>query len=151
MNKSNNKTNKVDLTKLATRKEYYSNNDVMQINSSVKTAKDSTLPFLNKKQTWLYTRLLQNDIKQNYTYSLETLSNEYRNEIKTTKEKNAKVKNYNFRKSFKSNEIFSVGDLKAVIQYSYFANSRLFEYYRNDKNHYLIREVEFKKSLSTLK
>ena len=144
-------TKKIDTTKLASRKDYYSINDVMQINSTVHCAKGSNLPYLNNKQVWLYTRLAKNDIEQNYTYSLESLSNEYRNEIKSNKEKNAKVKNYTFRKSFKSNEVFSIGDLKSVIQYLYFANARLFEYYRNDKMHYLIKEVEYKKSLSTLK
>ena len=149
--KKTNTVSKIDTTKLNARKEYYSSNDVMQFNSTINRAKGSDLPFLNNKQKWLYTRLAKNDIKSNYTYTLDSLSNEYRNEVKSNKEKNAKVKNYQFRKSFKSSEIFSVSDLKSVMQYFYIANNRLFEYYRNEKNNYILREVQFLNSLASLK
>ena len=136
---------------LATRKELYNSNDIMQLNSSVKKAKNSELPFLNKKQLWLYTYLAKNDIEKKYNYTITSLSNDYRKEIKDTKEKNSKVSNYTFRKSFKSNEVFSIGDIKSVMQYFYIANRRLWEFYRNDKNNYLLHEVEFIENLTRLK
>lgn len=144
-------TSKVDTLKLKTRKDYYSNSDVMQFNSTVNSAKDSTTPYLNNKQIWLYNRLAKNVLSEKYNYTLESLSNDFRKEIKDTKESKAKKEGYTFRKSFKSNEVFSVGDLKSVIQYFYHVNSRLFEYYRNDKGNYFIHEIEFKSNLSTLK
>ena len=136
---------------LSTRKELYNNNDIMQLNSSIKKAKNSELPFLNKKQLWLYTYLAKNDIEKKYNYTITSLSNDYRKEIKDTKEKNSKVSNYTFRKSFKSNEVFSIGDIKSVMQYFYIANRRLWEFYRNDKNNYLLHEVEFVENLTHLK
>lgn len=144
-------TSKVDTSKLKARKDYYSSSDVMQFNSTVNSAKDSTTPYLNNKQIWLYNRLAKNVLSEKYNYTLESLSNDYRKEIKDTKEGKAKKEGYTFRKSFKSNEVFSIGDLKSVIQYFYHVNSRLFEYYRNDKGNYFIHEVEFKSNLSTLK
>ena len=143
--------NEVAKKQLATRKELYNNNDIMQLNSSIKKAKNSELPFLNKKQLWLYTYLAKNDIGKKYNYTITSLSNDYRKEIKDTKEKNSKVSNYTFRKSFKSNEVFSIGDIKSVMQYFYIANRRLWEFYRNDKNNYLLHEVEFVENLTHLK
>ena len=147
----NSTSSKVDTTKLKARKDYYASSDVMQMNSTVYNGKNSNVPYLNKKQTWLYTRLASNDIEKNWNYTLDSLSNDYRKTIKDSKESTAKAKNYKFRQSFKSNEIFSIGDLKAVIHYFYHVNSRLFEFYRNDKKNYLIHEVEFKSNLSTAK
>lgn len=147
----NKKTNKIDTTKLKTRNDYYTSNDVLQINSTIYNAKNSSVPFLNKKQEWLYTRLSKNELSKGFTYTLESLSNEYRKEIKETKEKNAKKQNYQFRKSFKSNEVFSIGDLKGVMQYFYIVNERLFEYYRNDKNNYILHEVQFMGNIATSK
>lgn len=143
--------NEVAKKQLATRKELYNNNDIMQLNSSIKKAKNSELPFLNKKQLWLYTYLAKNDIEKKYNYTITSLSNDYRKEIKNTKEKNSKVSNYTFRKSFKSNEVFSIGDIKSIMQYFYIANRRLWEFYRNDKNNYLLHEVEFVENLTHLK
>lgn len=143
--------NEVGKKQLATRKELYNSNDIMQLNSSVKKAKNSELPFLNKKQLWLYTYLAKNDIEKKYNYTITSLSNDYRKEIKDTKEKNSKVSNYTFRKSFKSNEVFSIGDIKSIMQYFYIANRRLWEFYRNEKNNYLLHEVEFVENLTHLK
>lgn len=136
---------------LKTRREFYTDNDVLQFNSSVRKAKNSDLPFLNKKQLWCYNYLAKNDIKKNFNYTITSLSNDYRKVIKDTKENTSKVSGYKFRKSFKSNEVFSIGDIKSVMQYFYVANSRLWEFYRNDKNNYLLREVEFVSNLTHLK
>ncbi len=133
------------------RKDYYSNSDVLQMNSTVNHAKNSALPNLSKKCIWLYNRLAKNDIKSNFNYTLTSLSNDYRKEIATTKESNAKKQGYKFRKSFTSSEVFSVTDIKSVCQYFYHANSRLFEFYRNDKGNYLLHEVEFKSNLSVIR
>lgn len=138
-------------TQLKTRKEYYTSNDVMQFNSSVKKAKNSELPFLNKKQLWCYNYLLNNDINKNYRYSIEQLSNEYRKLIKDTCEKTAKKSDYKFRKSFKSGELITSNDVKSVCQYIYIVNHRYFEYYRNEKNNYFLIEKQFKENLTHLK
>lgn len=135
-----------------TRKEFYTGNDVLQINSSIVKAKNSDLPSLSKKTNFVCHKLLQNDISKNYSYTLDSLSNEYRKEI----EKNAKDKAKNkdkfiFRKSFKSSEIITIGDIKQAIQYIYIVNNRQFIYYRNDKGNYLVKEVEFIDNLATLK
>lgn len=135
-----------------TRKEFYTSNDVLQINSSIVKAKNSDLPSLSKKTNFVCHKLLQNDISKNYSYTLDSLSNEYRKEI----EKNAKDKAKNkdkfiFRKSFKSSEIITIGDIKQAIQYIYIVNNRQFIYYRNDKGNYLVKEVEFIDNLATLK
>ena len=145
------KTNKIDTTKLNARKSYYDDKDIMQINSTIYNAKGSNKPFLSNKQTWLYSYLMNNDIKKNYTYTLTSLSNDYRKNVKDTKEKEAKKQNYKFRKSFKSSELISINDLKAVIQYMYIVNGRLFEYYRNENNNYLLHEVECISNLVTCK
>ena len=142
---------KVDTVKLNARKEFYSDNDTMEMNSTVKMAKNSNLPFLNKKQIWLVNRLLSNDITKGYIYTLDSLSNDYRKTIKDNKEKNAKKSNYVFRKHFKSNEVISIPDVKASIQYIYHSNNRLFEYKRNEKGNYYVKETEFIYNLSTLK
>ena len=136
---------------LSTRKEYYNDNDILQMNSSVKNAKNSSLPFLSKKASVLMHMLLANDIKKDFRFSLDSLSNEYRNSIKTEKESNAKVKNYQFRKSFKTSEIFDVATLKQTIQYIYIVNKRLFEYERNEKGHYLIHEIPYREKLLRIK
>ena len=133
------------------RKDYYSSSDVLQMNSTVNHAKNSALPNLSKKCVWLYNRLAKNDIKSNYNYTLTSLSNDYRKEIATTKESNAKKQGYKFRKSFTSSEVFSVTDIKSVCQYFYHVNNRLFEFYRNDKGNYLLHEVEFKSNLSVIR
>lgn len=133
------------------RKEYYTTSDVLQMNSTVNHAKNSTLPNLSKKCIWLYNRLAKNDIKSNFNYTLTSLSNDYRKEIATTKESNAKKQGYKFRSSFTSSEVFSVTDIKSVCQYFYHANDRLFEFYRNAKGNYLLHEIEFKSNLSVVR
>ena len=138
-------------TRMSARKDYYNNSDVLQINSTIKKAKNSSLPFLNKKQQVLYVVLSKNEIDKNFTYTLDGLSNGYRKMITDEKTSNAKVKGYQFRKSFKSNEVFSISDLKSVMQYFYIVDKRCFEYYRNDKNNYILHEVEYKKDLAILK
>lgn len=133
------------------RKEYYTKNDVLQMNSTVNHAKNSTLPNLSKKCIWLYNRLAKNEIEKKYNYTITSLSNDYRKEIATTKESKAKKEGYKFRQSFTSSEVFSVTDIKSVCQYFYHANKRLFEFYRNDKGNYLLHEVEFKSNLSVVR
>lgn len=133
------------------RKAYYANSDVLQMNSTVNHAKNSTLPNLSKKCIWLYNRLAKNEIEKNFNYTLTSLSNDYRKEIATIKESNAKKQDYKFRASFTSSEVFSVTDIKSVCQYFYHANKRLFEFYRNDKGNYLLHEVEFKSNLSIVR
>lgn len=136
---------------LKTRKEFYADNDVLQFNSSVRKAKNSDLPFLNKKQLWCYNYLLKNDIKKNYRYSIEQLSNEYRKLIKDNSEKIAKKSDYKFRKSFKSGELITSNDLKSVCQYIYIVNHRYFEYYRNENKNYFLIEKQYKENLTHLK
>ena len=138
-------------TQLKTRKEYYTSNDVLQFNSSVKCAKNSNVPFLNKKQKWCVSYLLKNDIKNNYRYSTEQLSNEYRKLIKDTCEKIAKKSDYKFRKSFKSGELITSNDLKTVCQYIYIVYKRYFEYYRSNNKNYFLIEKQYKENLTHLK
>lgn len=135
-----------------TRKEFYTNNDVLQINSSIVKAKNSDLPSLSKKANFVCHKLLQNDISKNYSYTLDSLSNEYRKETeKNVKDKAKNKDKFVFRKSFKSSEVVSIGDIKQAIQYIYIVNNRQFIYYRNDKGNYLIKEIEFVDNLATLK
>lgn len=145
------KMTKEQKNKMEVRKGYYSN-DVLQINSKVVKAKNSNLPFLNNKGLFLYNRLLQNDISKNFTYTLDSLTNDYRKEVEKKAVDNAKNKDkYNFRKSFKTSEVIDISTVKSVIQYIYVANNRLFEYYRNSKGNYLLREVDFISNLTELK
>lgn len=138
--------------KMATRKAYYNDSDILQINSTVKMAKDSTLPYLTKKTLFVVSYLLKNDTSKNFTYTLDSITNLYRVEVaNVAKSKSKKPNEYNFRKSFKSNEVVTVNDLKSAIQYIYFNNKRLFEFYRNDKGNYLVREVSYVPCLSELK
>lgn len=140
---------KEEKQKRTSRKEFYSSNDVLQMNSSIKKAKNSDLPSLSKKANFVCHILLKNDIAKGYSYTLDSLSNEYRREL----EKNAKNKDkfvFRKKKSFKSNEVISIGDIKQAIQYIYI-NGRQFIYYRNDKGNYLIKEIEFVDNLTTLK
>ena len=135
-----------------TRKEFYSNNDVLQINSSIVKAKNSDLPSLSKKADFICHILLKNDIAKNYSYTLDSLSNDYRKEVERLSKDKAKNKDkFKFRKSFKSSEVISIGDIKQAIQYIYIVDNRQFVYYRNDKGNYLIKEVEFVDNLATLK
>lgn len=135
-----------------TRKEFYLSNDVLQMNSSVNKAKNSDLPSLSKKANFICHVLLKNDIAKNYSYTLDSLSNEYRKESEKNAKDKAKNKDkFQFRKSFKSSEVVSIGDIKQAIQYIYIVNNRQFVYYRNDKGNYLIKEVEFVDNLATLK
>ena len=135
-----------------TRKEFYSSNDYLQMNSSINKAKNSDLPLLSKKSDFICHALLKNDMTKNYSYTLDSLSNEYRKEVERLSKDKAKNKDkFKFRKSFKSNEVVSIGDIKQAIQYIYIVNNRQFVYYRNDKGNYLIKEVEFIDNLATLK
>lgn len=147
-NPTTNKVTKGNPIVTSTRKEFYDNKDVMQMNSKVYNAKDSTTPFLTKKGIFLVNRLLSNDITKGYRYSLESLTNDYRKAIKDDKESKAKKQGYTFRKSFLSSEVIDITCLKSAIQYIYHENKRLFEYYRNDKGNYFIHEVEFTSNLS---
>jgi len=131
-----------------TRKEFYADKDILQINSKVFNAKNSDKLFLTKKGVFLVNRLLSNDITKGYRYSLESLTNDYRKAIKDTKESNAKKSGYTFRKSFLSSEVIDITTLKSAIQFIYFENKRLFEYYRNDKGNYFVVEVEYTANLS---
>ena len=131
-----------------TRKEFYADKDILQINSKVFNAKNSDKLFLTKKGVFLVNRLLSNDITKGYRYSLESLTNDYRKAIKDTKESKAKKSGYTFRKSFLSSEVIDITTLKSAIQYIYFENKRLFEYYRNDKGNYFVVEVEYTANLS---
>lgn len=143
---------KEEKQKRTTRKEFYSSNDYLQMNSSIVKAKNSNLPSLSKKADFICHILLKNDIAKNYSYTLDSLSNEYRKEVERLSKDKAKNKDkFQFRKSFKSNEIISIGDIKQAIQYLYFVNTRQFVYYRNDKGNYLVKEVEFVDNLATLK
>lgn len=143
---------KEEKQKRANRKEFYTSNDYLQMNSSVVKAKGSDLPSLSKKANFICHILLKNDIAKNYSYTLDSLSNEYRKEVeKTSKDKSKNKDKFVFRKSFKSSEVMGISDIKQAIQYIYIANSRQFVYYRNDKGNYLIKEVEFVENLATLK
>lgn len=138
--------------KLNTRKDFYKNRDTLQMNSSILKAKDSDLPFLNKKALFVYNRLSSNDINKEFSYSLESLTNDYRKEVeKIATSKSKKPNEYKFRKSFKSSEVVDIATIKSVIQYFYIVNERLFEYYRNSKGNYLIREIGYTSNLATLK
>lgn len=145
------KMSEVDKMRLNARKALYNDNDILQMNSSIVKAKNSDLPFLSKKQMWLYTYLSKNDIEKKYNYTITSLSNDYRKEVKENKEKTSKKENYTFRKSFKTSEVFSIGDIKSVMQYFYITNSRLWEFYRNDKGNYFLHEVEFIANIAKLK
>lgn len=149
--KNTKKMSPSDLEKLKTRKELYNSSDILQFNSSVIKAKDSDLPYLSNKQLWLYNYLSKNDIEKKYNYTITSLSNDYRKVIKDDKEKTSKKDGYKFRKSFKTSEVFSIGDIKSVMQYFYVANNRMWEYYRNDKGNYFLHEVEFIANITTLK
>ena len=145
---TSNKVTKGNPLVTSTRKEFYDNKDVMQMNSKVFNAKDSDKPFLTKKGVFLVNRLLSNDITKGYRYSLESLTNDYRKAIKDDKESKAKKQGYTFRKSFLSSEVIDIACLKSAIQFIYHENKRLFEYYRNDKGNYFVHEVEFTSNLS---
>lgn len=135
-----------------TRKEFYTSNDYLQMNSGIVKAKNSNLPSLSKKADFICHILLKNDIAKNYSYTLDSLSNEYRKEVERLSKDKAKNKDkFKFRKSFKSSEVISISDIKQAIQYIYIVNSRQFIYYRNDKGNYLVKEIEFIDNLATLK
>lgn len=138
-------------SKLAIRKNYYAGNDVLQFNSTVKNAKNSNVPYLNNKQIWLKNRLLSNELEKNYTYTLDSLSNDYRKVITEKAKQGKKTASYQFRKSFKSGEVISIGDIKAVCQFMYIVNKRHFEFYRNDKNNYVLHEIAYVEKLTELK
>ena len=143
---------KEEKQKRTTRKEFYSSNDVLQMNSSITKAKNSDLPLLSKKADFICHILLKNDMAKNYSYTLDSLSNEYRKEVERLSKDKAKNKDkFVFRKSFKSNEVVNIGDIKQAIQYIYFVNKRQFIYYRNDKGNYLVKEIDFVDNLATLK
>jgi hypothetical protein len=143
---------KEEKQKRATRKEFYTSNDYLQMNSNIVKAKDSNLPSLSKKADFICHVLLKNDMTKNYSYTLDSLSNEYRKEVERLSKDKAKNKDkFVFRKSFKSNEVVNIGDIKQAIQYIYLVNKRQFVYYRNDKGNYLIKEVAFIDNLATLK
>ena len=147
-NPTTNKVTKGNPLVTSTRKEFYDNKDVMQMNSKVLNAKGSNQLFLTKKGIFLVNRLLSNDIGKGYRYSLESLTNDYRKEIKETKESKAKKQGYTFRKSFLSSEVIDIACLKSAIQFIYHENKRLFEYYRNDKGNYFVHEVDYTENLS---
>lgn len=142
--------NEETLKRMKSRKDYYNERDVMQINSKVNKAKDSNVPFLNKKATFIYLYLSKNDIKKNYTYTLDSLTNLYRKEVENIATSKAKKQDYKFRKSFKSCEVVDIATIKSVIQYMYLVDNRQFEYYKNNKDNYLLHEVEYTSNLSTL-
>lgn len=132
---------------VATKKDYYSNRDCMQLeNKKVK----GLLELRGKKQIFIYEFLLQNS-SLDYNFSLDSLTNEYRKVVKRIAEGSAKKEGYTFRKSFKSKEVINLQDLKATIFYIYHINKRLFEYYRNAKGNYILHEVEYKENLSLLR
>lgn len=149
--KTTKKMDSMQLDRIKTRKSYYMDNDFLMMNSSVTKAKNSNMPFMTKKNEWLYKYLLQNDINKNWNYTLDSISNLYRKEVKDTKEKTAKTSNYKFRKGFKTSEVFSINDLKSVIQYIYLVNKRMFVYYCNDKGNYNIKEIGYCENLTVLK
>ena len=140
---------KIDAKRTA-RMSYY-DDDILVMNSTVKNGKNTNVPFLNKKQIWLKNRLLANVMEKNYVYTLESLSNDYRKELKANAEKTAKKQNYTFRKNFKTSDIFSPSDLKSVIQSIYIVERRLFEYRRNDKGNYYVIERSYVANLATFK
>ena len=137
-------------TIMNTRKNEYANKDILRINSSVKKAKNSNLPFISKKNVFLLNYLLGTRKEDNYNYTLESISNVYRKEIEDKAVAKAKKENYKFRKSFNACELFSVNDIKSVIQYIYVTTDRQFEYYRNKKGNYLIHEVDRVENLTLL-
>lgn len=143
------KLNDLQKKVIATKKEYYSNKDVMQLEN--KKIKNDVYELRGKRQVFLYHFLSKNDISKNWIYTLDSLTNEYRKVLKKEKEEQAKKEGYKFRVSFKSNEVISIQDVKQVILYLYHQNKRLFEYYKNDKNNYILHEVEFKDNLSILR
>ena len=134
---------------IATKKEYYSNKDAMQLENKV--IKNNLYELRGKRQVFLYHFLSKNDISKNWNYTLDSLTNEYRKVLKKEKEEQAKKEGYKFRVSFKSNEVISILDIKQVILYLYHQNKRLFEYYKNDKNNYILHEVNYKDNLSILR
>lgn len=133
-----------------TRKAEYANKDILRLNSSVKKAKNSDLPFISKKNVFLLNFLLGTRKEDNYNYTLDSISNLYRKEIENKAVAQAKKENYKFRKSFNACELFSVNDVKSVIQYIYVTTDRQFEYYRNKKGNYLIHEVDRVENLTML-
>lgn len=137
-------------TIMNTRKNEYANKDILRINSSVKKAKNSDLPFISKKNVFLLNYLLGTKKDDNYNYTLDSISNVYRKEIEDKAIAKAKKENYKFRKSFNASEVFNVNDIKSVIQYIYVTTDRQFEYYRNKKGNYLIHEVDRVENLTLL-
>lgn len=133
-----------------TRKNEYANKDILRINSSVKKAKNSDLPFISKKNVFLLNYLLGTKKEDKFNYTLDSISNLYRKEIEDKAISKAKKENYKFRKSFNACELFSVNDVKSVIQYIYVTTDRQFEYYRNKKGNYLIHEVDRVENLTLL-
>ena len=144
------KTTRTNDVKRMARADYY-DNDVMVMNSTVKNGKNTNVPFLNKKQAWLKNYLLQNEIEKNYSYTCDGLSNEYRKTLKETAEKSAKKENYKFRKNFKSGEVVNPTDCKAVMQFIYITEKRLFEFTRSQKGNYYLHEIEYRSDLLTFK
>ena len=132
------------------RKAEYTEKDILRINSSIKKAKNSELPYLSKKNVFLLNYLLNTKKEDNYNYTLDSISNVYRKEIEDKAVAKAKKENYKFRKSFNACEIFNVNDIKSVIQYIYVTTDRQFEYYRNKKGNYLIHEVDRVDNLAML-
>lgn len=143
------KLNEQQKTVIKTKKEYYSNKDVMQMEN--KNIKNNIYELRGKRQLFLYHFLSKNDISKNWNYTLDSLTNEYRKVLKKEKEEQAKKEGYKFRTSFKSNEFIGIQDVKQVILYFYHQNKRLFEYYRNDKNNYILHEVKYIENLSILR
>ena len=137
-------------TIMNTRKAEYTDKDILRMNSSVKKAKNSNLPYLAKKNVFLLNYLLKTRKEENYNYTLDSISNAYRKEIENKAVAKAKKENYKFRKSFNACELFNVNDVKSVIQYIYLTTDRQFEYYRNKKGNYLIHEVDKIENLTVL-
>lgn len=134
------------------RKAFYSDKDVMQMASTVRTAKGENRPFMSKKARFVLSKLLEG--KKGYIYTLDSLSNDYRKSVaqKAMADYKGKDKDkYRFRRSFKSAEIISVSDLKQAVQTIYLMNKRLFVYERNEKASYVIREADYVESLVSLK
>ena len=137
-------------TIMNTRKAEYTNKDILRMNSYIKKAKNSNLPFLSKKNVFLLNYLLGRKKEDNYNYTLDSISNLYRKEIEDKAVAKAKKENYKFRKSFNACELFNINDIKNVIQYIYVTTDRQFEYYRNKKGNYLIHEVDKVENLALL-
>lgn len=132
------------------RKAEYTDKDILRMNSSVKKAKNSELPYISTKNVFLLNYLLGTRKEDSFSYTLDSISNLYRKEIEDKAVAKAKKENYKFRKSFNACELFNVNDIKSVIQYIYVTTDRQFEYYRNKKGNYLIHEVDRVDNLALL-